>query len=69
PNKKRRRGVERAEAGRPRAREALRGQAAHLSQSSRVLASKKSSYDPKKELLNVLRRKLQDVGVRAAGGG
>ncbi len=49
-------------------REALRSHAAQLSQYSQVLASLKSSYDTKKELLNDLQRELQDIGVRADSG-
>lgn len=48
--------------------EALRSHAAQLSQYSQVLASLKSSYDTKKELLNDLQRELQDIGVRADSG-
>lgn len=33
-----------------------------------MLASLKSSYDTKKELLNDLQRELQDIGVRADSG-
>ncbi|MGQ7790292.1 hypothetical protein ACULNC_19950 [Shigella flexneri] len=53
---------------RTRAREALRGHAAQLSRYNEVLASLKSSYDTKKELLNDLQRELQDIGVRADSG-
>ena len=60
--------LEQAEAERTRAREALRGHAAQLSQYNQVLASLKSSYDTKKELLNDLQRELQDIGVRADSG-
>ncbi|STL35729.1 chromosome partition protein [Escherichia coli] len=46
----------------------MRGHAAQLSQYNQVLASLKSSYDTKKELLNDLQRELQDIGVRADSG-
>ena len=67
-NEKLRERLEQAEAERTRAREALRGHAAQLSQYNQVLASLKSSYDTKKELLNDLQRELQDIGVRADSG-
>ncbi|HDJ1088706.1 TPA: chromosome partition protein MukB [Escherichia coli] len=67
-NEKLRERLEQAEAERSRAREALRGHAAQLSQYNQVLASLKSSYDTKKELLNDLQRELQDIGVRADSG-
>lgn len=67
-NEKLRQRLEQAEAERTRAREALRSHAAQLSQYSQVLASLKSSYDTKKELLNDLQRELQDIGVRADSG-
>lgn len=66
-NEKLRERLEQAEAERTRAREALRGHAAQLSQYNQVLASLKSSYDTK-ELLNDLQRELQDIGVRADSG-
>lgn len=47
-NEKLRERLEQAEAERTRAREALRGHAAQLSQYNQVLASLKSSYDTKK---------------------
>ncbi|EFR9007317.1 chromosome partition protein MukB [Salmonella enterica] len=67
-NEKLRQRLEQAEAERTRAREALRSHATQLSQYSQVLASLKSSYDTKKELLNDLQRELQDIGVRADSG-
>ncbi|ESG10852.1 cell division protein MukB [Salmonella enterica subsp. enterica serovar Pullorum str. 19945] len=67
-NEKLRQRLEQAEAERTRAREALRSHAAQLSQYSQVLASLKSSYGTKKELLNDLQRELQDIGVRADSG-
>ncbi len=47
---------------------AMRAHAAQLSQYNQVLASLKSSYDTKKELLNDLYKELQDIGVRADAG-
>lgn len=67
-NEKLRQRLEQAEAERTRARDALRSHAAQLSQYSQVLASLKSSYDTKKELLNDLQRELQDIGVRVDSG-
>ncbi|STK75328.1 chromosome partition protein [Escherichia coli] len=52
-NEKLRERLEQAEAERTRAREALRGHAAQLSQYNQVLASLKSSYDTKKELSTI----------------
>lgn len=46
----------------------MRAHAAQLSQYNQVLASLKSSYDTKKELLNDLYKELQDIGVRADAG-
>ena len=51
-----------------RSREALRTHAAQLNQYNQVLASLKSSYDTKKELLNDLHKELQDIGERADAG-
>ncbi|OWG07908.1 chromosome partition protein MukB, partial [Klebsiella pneumoniae] len=53
-NEKLRQRLEQAESERSRARDALRAHAAQLSQYNQVLASLKSSYDTKKELLNDL---------------
>ncbi len=64
-NEKLRQRLEQAEAERTRAREALRTHAAKLSQYHQVLASLKSSFDTKKEMLGDLQRELQDIGVRA----
>ncbi|VFS44757.1 cell division protein MukB [Enterobacter cancerogenus] len=61
-NEKLRQRLEQAEAERTRAREAMRTHAAQLSQYSQVMASLKSSYDTKKELLNDLHKELQDIG-------
>ncbi len=60
--------LEQAESERSRARDAMRAHAAQLSQYNQVLASLKSSYDTKKELLNDLYKELQDIGVRADAG-
>ncbi|ELY7392393.1 chromosome partition protein MukB [Cronobacter universalis] len=67
-NEKLRQRLEQAESERTRAREALRTHAAKLSQYHQVLASLKSSFDTKKELLGDLQRELQDIGVRADAG-
>ncbi|MDH0490439.1 chromosome partition protein MukB [Klebsiella michiganensis] len=67
-NEKLRQRLEQAEAERARTREALRTHAAQLNQYNQVLASLKSSYDTKKELLNDLHKELQDIGVRADAG-
>ena len=67
-NEKLRRRLEQAELERTRAREALRTHAAQVSQYHQVLASLKSSYDTKKELLNDLNKELKDIGVRADAG-
>ncbi|MDK1236553.1 chromosome partition protein MukB [Cronobacter turicensis] len=67
-NEKLRQRLEQAEGERTRAREALRTHAAKLSQYHQVLASLKSSFDTKKELLGDLQRELQDIGVRADAG-
>ncbi|ELY2494682.1 chromosome partition protein MukB [Cronobacter muytjensii] len=64
-NEKLRQRLEQAEAERTRARDALRTHAAKLSQYHQVLASLKSSFDTKKEMLGDLQRELQDIGVRA----
>ncbi len=53
-NEKLRQRLEQAESERSRARDAMRAHAAQLSQYNQVLASLKSSYDTKKELLNDL---------------
>jgi len=67
-NEKLRQRLEQAETERTRAREAMRSHAAQLSQYSQVLASLKSSFDTKKELLTDLHKELQDIGVRADSG-
>jgi chromosome partition protein MukB len=67
-NEKLRQRLEQAEAERTRAREAMRSHSAQLNQYNQVLASLKSSFDTKKELLNDLQKELQDIGVRADSG-
>lgn len=67
-NEKLRRRLEQAESERTRAREALRSHAAQLSQYHQLLASLKSSFDTKRELLADLYRELKDIGVRADAG-
>ncbi len=67
-NEKLRQRLEQAESERSRARDAMRAHAAQLSQYNQVLASLKSSYDTKKELLDDLYKELQDIGVRADAG-
>ncbi|WBM69381.1 chromosome partition protein MukB [Buttiauxella sp. WJP83] len=64
-NEKLRSRLEQAEAERTRSREALRSHAQQLSQFSQLMASLKSSFDTKKELLTDLHKELQDIGVRA----
>ncbi|WP_058913114.1 chromosome partition protein MukB [Entomohabitans teleogrylli] len=67
-NEKLRQRLEQAETERTRAREALRGHAAQLSQYHQLLASLKSSFDTKNELLGDLHKELKDIGVRADAG-
>ncbi len=67
-NEQLRKRLEEAERERARAREALRTHAAQVSQYHQVLASLKSSFDTKKELLNDLNKELKDIGVRADAG-
>ena len=67
-NEKLRQRLEQAEAERTRAREQLRSYTTQLSQYHQVLASLKSSYETKKELLVDLQKELQDIGVRADAG-
>ncbi|XPE49751.1 hypothetical protein ACNKHL_05410 [Shigella flexneri] len=57
-----------AEARRTRAREAFVVTQRSTISINQVLASLKSSYDTKKELLDDLQRELQDIGVRADSG-
>ncbi|MCT9623402.1 hypothetical protein HWD93_18505, partial [Curtobacterium sp. C2H10] len=67
-NEKLRQRLEQAEGERSRARDATRTHTAQLNQYNQVLASLKSSYDTKKELLGDLYKELQDIGVRADSG-
>ncbi|KGQ11419.1 Chromosome partition protein MukB [Beauveria bassiana D1-5] len=67
-NEKLRQRLEQAEVERTRSREALRQHAQQLGQYSQLLASLKSSFDTKKELLTDLHKELQDIGVRADAG-
>lgn len=64
-NDKLRQRLEHAEADRTRARDQLRQHQAQLTQYSQVLASLKSSYDAKRDMLKELTQELQDIGVRA----
>lgn len=67
-NEKLRRRLEQAETERSHARDALRGHVAQLNQGNQLLASLKSSFDTKRELLADLHRELKDIGVRADVG-
>ncbi|WP_312744093.1 chromosome partition protein MukB [Cedecea neteri] len=67
-NEKLRQRLEQAEVERTRSREALRQHAQQLGQYSQLMASLKSSFDTKKELLTDLHKELQDIGVRADTG-
>ncbi len=67
-NEKLRQRLAQAEAERSRTREALRNHAAQLSQYHQLLASLKSSFDAKNELLGDLHKELKDIGVRADAG-
>ncbi|AJI96123.1 hypothetical protein BD65_3259 [Yersinia ruckeri] len=64
-NDKLRQRLEHAEADRTRTREQLRQYQTQLTQYSQVLASLKSSYDAKREMLKELTQELQDIGVQA----
>ncbi|MDI9222914.1 chromosome partition protein MukB [Pantoea sp. EA-12] len=64
-NEKLRRRLEQAEAERSSARERLRGHQAQLTQYSQVLASLKSSYDAKRDMLKEMQQEMQDIGVHA----
>ncbi|BDH46472.1 chromosome partition protein MukB [Salmonella enterica subsp. enterica serovar Choleraesuis] len=67
-NEKLRRRLEQAQAERTQARDAMRNHVAQLNQHNQLLASLKSSYETKKELLTELYKELQDIGVRADVG-
>lgn len=64
-NDKLRQRLERAEAERTRAREQMRQQQAQYAQYNQVLASLKSSFDAKRDMLKELGQELQDIGVQA----
>lgn len=64
-NEKLRQRLEQAEGERSRARERLREHQAQLTQYSQVLASLKSSYDAKRDMLKELQQEMQDIGVHA----
>ncbi|WP_440530408.1 chromosome partition protein MukB, partial [Serratia nevei] len=64
-NDKLRQRLEQAEAERARAREQLRQYQTQFTQYSQVLASLKSSYDAKRDMLKELSQELVDIGVQA----
>ncbi|PKB90659.1 cell division protein MukB, partial [Ewingella americana] len=64
-NDKLRQRLEHAEAERTRAREQMRQHQTQLTQYSQVLASLKSSFDAKRDMLKELSQELQDIGVQA----
>jgi len=64
-NDKLRQRLEHAEAERTRARDQLRQHQAQFTQYSQVLASLKSSFDAKRDMLKELGQELQDIGVQA----
>lgn len=64
-NDKLRQRLEQAEAERTRAREQLRQYQAQFTQYNQVLASLKSSYDAKRDMLKELSQELVDIGVQA----
>ncbi|MEG3134155.1 chromosome partition protein MukB [Rouxiella sp. T17] len=64
-NDKLRHRLENAEAERSRAREQVRQHQTQLTQYSQVLASLKSSYEAKRDMLKELSQELQDIGVQA----
>jgi len=64
-NEKLRQRLEQAESERARAREQLRQHQGQLTQYSQVLASLKSSYDAKRDMLKELQQEMQDIGVQA----
>ncbi|PAA97144.1 chromosome partition protein MukB [Serratia fonticola] len=64
-NDKLRQRLEHAEAERTRAREQLRQYQTQFTQYSQVLASLKSSYDAKRDMLKELSQELVDIGVQA----
>ncbi|KMW71340.1 cell division protein MukB [Photorhabdus luminescens subsp. luminescens] len=64
-NDKLRQRLEHAESDRSRAREQLRQQQAQYSQFNQVLASLKSSYETKQDMLKELQQEMKDIGVQA----
>jgi chromosome partition protein MukB len=64
-NDKLRQRLEQAEVERTRAREQLRQYQAQFTQYNQVLASLKSSYDAKRDMLKELSQELVDIGVQA----
>ncbi|KFK97827.1 MULTISPECIES: chromosome partition protein MukB [unclassified Serratia (in: enterobacteria)] len=64
-NDKLRQRLEHAEAERARAREQLRQYQTQFTQYSQVLASLKSSFDAKRDMLKELSQELVDIGVQA----
>ncbi|WON78217.1 chromosome partition protein MukB [Serratia sp. UGAL515B_01] len=64
-NDKLRQRLEHAEAERTRAREQLRQYQTQFTQYSQVLASLKSSFEAKRDMLKELRQELVDIGVQA----
>jgi len=64
-NDKLRQRLEQAEAERSKAREAMRQQQTQHNQLNQVLASLKSAYDAKRDMLKELAQELQDIGVQA----
>ncbi|MEJ5062748.1 chromosome partition protein MukB [Erwinia sp. MYb375] len=64
-NEKLRQRLEQAEGERTRAREQLRQHQTQLTQYSQVLASLKSSYDAKRDMLKELQQEMLDIGVQA----
>nr|WP_154325130.1 chromosome partition protein MukB [Pantoea sp. 201603H] len=64
-NEKLRQRLEQAEAERARARDRLRQHQVQLTQYSQVLASLKSSYDAKRDMLKELNQEMLDIGVQA----
>ncbi|PVZ86178.1 chromosome partition protein MukB [Serratia sp. S1B] len=64
-NEKLRQRLEQAEVERSRAREQLRQYQSQFTQYSQVLASLKSSYDAKRDMLKELSQELVDIGVQA----
>ncbi|MEN4882075.1 chromosome partition protein MukB [Pantoea agglomerans] len=57
--------LEQAEGERSRSRDRLREHQAQLTQYSQVLASLKSAYDAKRDMLKELQQEMRDIGVQA----